>query len=126
MSLNSTVNPGVLTTDAIQKLLAAALVALAASGAIDPHSANRYVITKTGTLAALTLAAPTAGADDGLKIEITSTTAFAHTLTATGLFIDGAGHVNTATWSANAGGTIRLMAYQGKWYVQDLQAVTMS
>lgn len=116
---------GTFTNDAIQKLLAAALVLLPASGAIDPHSANRYLITKAG-VAALTLAAPTAGADDGLQIEITSATANAHTLTATGLFEDGAAHVNLATWPAQIGGKISLMAYQGKWYVQTLQVVAMS
>lgn len=121
----ATVFPGVLTNDAIQKLLAAALVKLAASGAVDPHTANNYIITKAG-VAALTLAAPTAGADDGLLLQFTSTTANQHTLTATGLFIDGAGHVNLATWSANAGGSLLLMAYNGKWYVLSAFNVTMS
>lgn len=121
----ATVYPGALTNDAIQKLCAAAFVPLAASGALDPHTSNRYVITKAG-VAALTLAAPTAGADDGLCIEILSSTANQHTLTATGLFVDGAGHVNSATWSANAGGSLFIVAYQGKWYVQALQAVTMA
>ena len=121
----ATVYPGVLSSDAIQKLLGGALVPLPASGAIDPHTANRYMITKAG-VAALTLAAPTAGADDGLSIQILSSTANAHTLTATGLFEDGAGHVNAATWAANIGGCIELVAYNGKWYVVTLQSVTMS
>jgi hypothetical protein len=121
----ATVNPGVLTLDAIQKLLAAPRVVVSASGAIDPHTANRYVITKAG-VAALTLAAPTAGADDGMQIDFISTTANQHTITATGLFVDGAGHVNVATFPANAGGQILLEAYQGKWYVLNAQAVVMS
>lgn len=125
MSLNSTVSPGVFTPDAIQKLLAAALVPLPGSGAIDPHTCNRYVITKAG-VAALTLAAPTAGADDGLYLMIISATANAHTVTATGLYEDGAGHVNLATFPANIGGCLELMAYQGKWYVLAAYNVTMS
>jgi len=121
----ATVYPGALTNDSIQKLLGAPRVALPASGAIDPHTANRYVITKAG-VAALTLAAPTSGADDGLQIDIISQTANQHTVTATGLFVDGAGHLNVATFPANAGGQILLEAYQGKWYVLNVQAVTMS
>jgi hypothetical protein len=117
--------PGVLTSDSINKLLGGPLVALSASGAIDPHTAARYVITKSG-IAALTLAAPTSGADDGLNIEIISSTANAHTLTATGLFEDGASHVNVATWPSAIGGSISLVAYQGKWYVLALQVVAMS
>lgn len=123
--MTATLQQGAFTPDAVQKLLAAPFVPLAASGAVDPHTANRFVITKAG-VAALTLAAPTPGTDDGLELQFTSTTANAHTLTATGLFIDGAAHVNVATWSANAGGQLSIVAYQGKWYVQTLQAVTMS
>ena len=117
--------PGAYTQDAIEKALLGPLVLLAVSGAIDPHSAHRYVITKAG-VAAMTLAAPTAGADDGLLIEISSATANAHTVTATGLYADGAGHVNLATFAANVGACLVLMAYQGKWYVQVVQGITMS
>jgi hypothetical protein len=125
MSTGSTVYPGVLSPDSVRKMLAGPLVLLAASGALDPHTAQRYMITKAG-VAALTLAAPTAGVDDGLLLEILSSTANAHTLTATGLFEDGAGHVNAATFPANIGGSIQLMAYGAKWYVISLQQVTMS
>jgi hypothetical protein len=121
----STVYPGALTPDAIQKMGSAALVALPVNIALDPHTANRYVITK-GSAIALTLAAPTAGADDGLAIEIVSSTAFAHVLTATGLLVDGAGHVNTATFPAAGGGCVDLVAYQGKWYVQNSQNMTFA
>ena len=121
----SSVFPGVLSGDAIQKLGGAPPVAISASGAIDPHTANRYVITKA-TVAALTLAAPTATADDGLEMDIYSDTAEAHTITATGLFEDGAGNVNEATFAAHIGASIGLFAYQGKWFVKRLQNVTMS
>lgn len=125
MTLNSTVPTGSFGAEAVQKLLSAPFVPIAASGAIDPHTANRYVITKAG-VAAMTLAAPTAGTDDGLEIQIISSTANAHTVTATGLYEDGAAHVNVATFAANIGGCLLLVAYQGKWYVQALQSVTMS
>jgi hypothetical protein len=121
----STVYPGVMTNDAVQKMLAAPLVLIGASGAIDPHSANRYILTKAG-VAAMTLAAPTAGADDGLLIEITSSTANAHTVTATGLYEDGAGHVNLATFPGSIGGYLKLMAYNAKWYVLAAFNVTMT
>jgi hypothetical protein len=123
--MTATVYPGVLTNDAIQKLLQGPFVPLPASGAVDPHTANRYIITKAG-VAALTLAAPTAVADDGLEIQIVSATAFAHTLTATGLFQDGAGHVNLATFNNQIGAGLLLVAYNGKWIVQTVQNVTMS
>ena len=121
----ATIYPGVLSQDAINKLLGGPLNSLGASGAIDPHTAARYMITKAG-LAAMTLAAPTAGADDGLCIEITSSTAFAHTVTMTGLMVDGAGHVNSATFPAAGGGSLLLVAYQGKWYVQASQNITFA
>lgn len=125
MSQNSTVSPGVFTGDAIQKLLAAALVPLAASGAIDPHSANRYIITKAG-VAALTLAAPEAGADDGLLIQIASATANAHTVTTAGLFEDGTANTNVLTFAAHAGASALLMAYQGKWIILNEQATSLT
>jgi hypothetical protein len=123
--MTATISTGTFGNDAVQKLLGAPLVPIAVSGPIDPHSANRYIITKAG-VAALTLAAPTKGDDDGLLIEITSSTANAHTVTATGLYVDGAGHVNLATFAAQIGASLLLMAYQGKWYVQIAQGVTMS
>src|SRR6266699_1562918 len=59
---------------------------ITASGAINPRLPGFYVITKAG-VAAMTLAAPTATTDDGLEIEVSSTTAFAHSFTATGLLL---------------------------------------
>lgn len=106
-------------------------VLYAASGAIS-IAAQLGVITK-GSVAALTLAAPTAGSvasggQDNTKITITSNTAFAHTITATGLIQDGVtgGAKTTATFAAFAGATIELVAYSGKWNVIALNAVTIS
>lgn len=116
--------------DAVNKLPEGSLVVLSGSAdAIPPHSAGLYQVNRAG-VDAMTLAAPTAGSvetggDDGKEIEVFSTTANAHTLTATGLFQDGAAHVNTATFAAQLGANIRLMAFNGKWVVLTLQGVTM-
>lgn len=97
---------------------------LAASGAI-PVVSGASVITKAG-VAALTLAAPVAGTQDGVVLIITSNTAFAHTITATGLFQTGTATVNLATFAAFAGASIWLFAYQGKWNVLSLNAVVLT
>lgn len=101
------------------------LTALTTNGAINPNTAANYVITKAGVLAD-TLAAPTAGTDDGKVIIITSNTANAHTLTATGLFQCGTASVNLATFAANAGAGLTIMAYQGKWNVLGSVGITFS
>lgn len=98
----------------------------AASGAITV-APGTVVITKTGSLAAMTLAAPTA-AQDGMILRITSATAFAHTVTATSLFDDGVtgGSKTTATFAAFAGASMEIMAYNGKWHTLSLNAVTVA
>ena len=95
---------------------------LSASGAISPSQSATYEIT-LGSAAALTLAAPS---QDGLNIIVISSTAFAHTITATGLFQTGAATVNVATFPADAGATLSLMSFKGKWQVVSLNAVVMS
>lgn len=102
-----------------------ALGTITADGAVLPRVAQTYVITKAG-VAVLTLAAPTATVDDSKVIVITSNTANAHTLTATGLFQTGTATVNLATFAAFAGASITLMAYQGKWNVISVNAVVLS
>ena len=97
-----------------------------ASGAIT-IAPGTVVITKTGSLAAMTLAAPTA-AQNGLILRVTSATAFAHTITATGLIDDGVtgGSKTTVTFAAFAGATCELMAYEGKWHTVSLKATTVA
>jgi hypothetical protein len=108
--------------DAVQNpiTLASANGAIAVAG-------GTVVITKTGTLAALTLAAPTA-AQNGTILRVTSATALAHTVTAAGLIDDGVtgGSKTTATFAAFAGASMELMAYEGKWHTLSLKAVTIS
>jgi hypothetical protein len=115
---------GAFSPDAVNAVLKGEFTLISASGAIDPRSEGRSMITKAG-VAALTLAAPNLG-DDGLYKRIISNTANAHTITATGLYVDGAGHVNLATFAAQIGASIDLMAFAGKWVVIRVQGVTMS
>ncbi len=122
----ATLQQGTFGPDAVQKLLAAGFMPISASGAIDPHTANRYVFTKSSAAAVMTLGAPTKDVDDGLQLQFYSSTAQAHTITATGLFADGGGHVNLATFNNQIGANFTITAYQGKWYVDPTQNVTMS
>lgn len=120
---------GALTNQALAAMLLGPYIPIAASGAIPmPASSSgarqpgKYVITKTG-VAALTLAAPVAGADDGVLIEIFSTTAYAHTITtpAAGDIRDGntSDHDTVMTFNAHIGARCLLEAYQGVWYVRE-------
>ena len=102
-----------------------ALTALSADGAIDPHTSKTYVVTKASA-AALTLAAPTATTDDGVEITVTSNTAYAHAITATGLFQCGTVKTDVGTFAAFAGSGVRLIAYQGKWNVLANVVVTFT
>lgn len=105
-------------------------LSLGASGALSISSGN-YLITKSTAIAALTLAAPTAGVQDGMVIQISSTTAFAHTLTATGLLQTGgaASPYTTATFgvtSAFTGASLTLRSWGGFWFVVAAENVTFS
>jgi hypothetical protein len=84
--------------------------------AINPHISGNYVI-KTGSADAMTLAAPTAGVDDNLSIQVWSDTLFAHTITATSLFANGTALKTTATFAAFRGAGISLRAFNGVWQV---------
>lgn len=85
-----------------------------------------------GAAGAYTLANPVAGkplpggggGQDGATLEITSTTAFAHSITAGTNGINGAKHI--ITFPATAGITIRLKAFGGSWWVQLVNGVTLS
>lgn len=102
------------------------LALLPASAALSVSS-GRYMVTKASA-AALTLAAPTAGSMDGMVITIISSTAAAHTLTATSLLENGASGspYTTATFGAYIGASITLQAYNGVWMVISNSNVTLS
>ena len=86
--------------------------ALLVNGAITVKE-GRVVLTKAGILAA-TMAAPTAGTDDGNIVEITSAGAHAHVITFASGKING-GTLVTATFGGAIGDSIRLMAHNGVW-----------
>ena len=92
--------------------------------AIPCHQSGNYIVT-TGSADAMTLAAPTAGVDDNLSIAIYSSTAYAHTLTATGLLQTGqSGKTGVLTFAAYAGSGVSLRAYGGYWQVLGGQSLT--
>lgn len=84
-------------------------------------------LTKATALATTTLAAPTQ-AQNGKKLVITSQTAAAHVITATALLADGAAGSpeDTATFAAEIGASMVLMASDGVWNVISLNGVTIS
>jgi hypothetical protein len=131
MTALSKFQPGfrLVTGDALNNIIDAipggSLSKLTTNGAIDPHTSATYVVTKAGVLAD-TLAAPTAGTDDGTVIVVTSNTANAHTITATGLFQCGTAATDVATFAAEPGAGVTLMAYQGKWNVLSSVGITFS
>lgn len=94
-------------------------------GAIDP-TAGVAVLNK-GSAGAYTLAAPTA-AQEGMKLVITSASAFAHVVTATGLLNDGVtgGGKNAGTFGAFVGASIELIAVGLAWNVMNLKVVTVA
>jgi hypothetical protein len=120
---------GALTEDAVQAMLRRFYhvpTVVSSSGAILPQTQARYLITKSG-VAALTLAAPVAGDDDNTEIEFVSTTTNAHTVTfPSGILKDGSGAHTICTFASVAGASMRVVAYNGFWYVLDLNGITLS
>jgi hypothetical protein len=91
--------------------------ALAASGAITIKS-GVALLTKADGAVAATLAAPTPTTDDGKILYIVSTTAQAHTITATTIGFNAAETTgDVATLGGAIGDGLVVVAYQGEWYV---------
>lgn len=88
------------------------------------------VMLNTGTAGAMTLALPTAGlpsagGNDGQELSIVAEDAEAYTVTTPSDGINGVHHV--ATFGGAAGDSIRLVAYDGSWWVADgLNGVVIS
>jgi hypothetical protein len=100
------------------------ITAAAANGAIGLYSQTVF-ITKGG-VAAMTLAAPTAGTHDGIVIDIVATTAHAHTVTATTIgFNAGDAATDVATFGGAIGDGLRVTAYQGEWYLLNTINITL-
>lgn len=84
------------------------------------------VVTKAG-VAVMTLADPTPTTDDFKELLVISATANAHTLSnAAGSGFNGGGSgTDVGTFGGAKGDNIRLVAYQGVWYVQSKVNVTL-
>lgn len=114
--------------DADSSDLSAVVEAASANGAISiPTRGRKIVFITKGTAAALTLAAPTATTHDGVEIVIVSTTAAAHTVTATTIgFNAGDTSKDVGTFGAAIGNGLTCVAYQGEWYVTSNINVTLA
>ncbi len=106
-------------------LVASAVAALetAIFGATKYTAAGAIAIAKgtallqAGSGAAMTLAAPAVGTQDGLQLTIVALDAFAYTVTTPSNVINGNKHI--ATWTAAVGNNINLIAFNGVWYTDD-------
>lgn len=126
----ATAMSGVFTAvdDAGKRPVIDTVVAYAASGAIAvPTVPTIAKITKSSAIAVMTLAAP-AAVSDGCILTIVSSTAKAHTVTATALINDGVtGEAKTtATFAAFVGASITLMAMDQMWTVVASSNVTVA
>lgn len=83
-----------------------------------PIEGQTIVYLAATSAGAYTLAAPSL-ALNGIEITVTSQTAFAHVITATGLFFTGAvtGPLTTATFPANVSASVQFVAQNGFWNV---------
>ena len=119
--------PGTLTQDSNDRL-GTDVVTYSVSGAIAIPTRDTLVILDKAGVAAMTLAAP--GKDqDGLKLTITSTTAQAHTITATSLIADGASgspHTTITFTTGYKGQGCTLQAVQGLWQLISNVATTIT
>lgn len=99
--------------------------AYASSSAIS--IASQVALITGGTALAMTLAAPTATTHDGIIIRIISTTAQAHTITATTIgFNAGDAASDVATLGGAIGDGLTVVAYQGEWYVLNNTNATLA
>lgn len=85
---------------------------ITADGAVS-LKCGTVMITK-GTAAALTLALPVAGDDDGKILRLVDTVGAAHTVTTPALGINAVNHI--ATFGATIGQVCELTAYNGSWW----------
>lgn len=88
---------------------------------LNAHSAQDYEVDSASqdlcVLGAPAVGDPSVGGDDGKIIRFTSTTAFAHRITATGLLQTGTASVNSVQLAAFAGASVTLKANAGKWQI---------
>jgi hypothetical protein len=127
LSADGSTVPGFNTSGTLAHGLVEPVQVLAANGAISLVTGN-VVITK-GSVAAITLPQPIAGSaqsggQDGASLTVTTTTAYAHTITTAASGINGTLHI--ATFTAGAGNSVTFTAYNGEWYATTLSGVAIS
>lgn len=96
--------------------------AITGDGAITVQ--NAYVILSKATAAAITIAAPTAGTQDGLTIQVITATAQAHVITCATDGFNAKGSSGTCTFTAAIGNSVTLRADTGHWYTVVKTGVT--
>jgi hypothetical protein len=105
------------------------LQTLAANVAISiPTSQRKVAVLTTAGPLTCTLADPVATTDDGKEILIIASTAQAHVVSnAAGSGFNGAGAgADVGTFAAAIANLLRVVAYQGKWYVTQNTGVTLA
>lgn len=90
---------------------------IVANGAISILCGVVRIAKTVAGVVAVTLANPTATDDDYKELTIISNQTQANTVTVTGGFGNGGAGEDVATASGVVGDTLKLMAYQGYWYV---------
>ena len=94
---------------------------ISATGTAITLGKKRVILTYAGATAN-TLAAPTNPDMNGFVMDIVSTVAQAHVITATNLIN---GNDDTLTWAAAIANSCSLMAYNGEWLTMNLTGVTV-
>jgi hypothetical protein len=85
-------------------------------GAITvPDNGESYVILSKGSAAAITIPVPTA-AQNGTRIHVMTTSAYAHVITQSTVGFNAKGSSGTATAATTFIGELVLYAYAGNWY----------
>lgn len=88
--------------------------------------ANSTVHLTKATAAAITIAAPTVGTHDGIKIWVVTETAQAHVITCASNGFNGKGSSGTVTFTAAIGNAVLLHARNGIWYTPVKTGVTVA
>ena len=98
--------------------------AITGDGAITIQHATVY-LSKAGA-AAITLAAPTSGTHDGLRITVIATSAQAHVITSGVDGFNAKGSSGTATFGGAIGDSVTFEADAGHWYTVATRNVTIA
>lgn len=100
------------------------VLVLSGDGAISIK--NGVVALTKGSAAAITIATPTAGVDDGAYLEIYTETAFAHVVTQGTDGFNAKGASGTATFTAAKGNAFSIVARNGHWWTTSTLGVTIA